>query len=60
MIFAGIDAGSRTVKVVLIDKNRNVLGTGLLDQGIRQAELAYQLFEQTTAKIGARTEYDRD
>lgn len=56
MIFAGIDAGSRTVKVVLIDKNRNVLGTGLLDQGIRQAELAYQLFEQTTAKIGARTE----
>ena len=35
MICAGIDAGSRTIKVVLIDGEKlTVLGSGVVDQGI--------------------------
>jgi predicted CoA-substrate-specific enzyme activase len=53
MIFAGIDAGSRAIKVQLIDDNRQVLASGIQDQGVNQAELAAQLLDQTTAKIEA-------
>ncbi|UCE41195.1 MAG: rod shape-determining protein [Candidatus Aminicenantes bacterium] len=52
MIFAGIDAGSRAIKVQLIDENNRTLASGLGEQGVKQADLATQLLEQTSAKIG--------
>ncbi|MDJ0764979.1 MAG: acyl-CoA dehydratase activase [Myxococcota bacterium] len=52
MICAGVDAGSRTIKVVLIDPNdRTVIGSGIADQGVKQAELAEQLLEQVCHRI---------
>lgn len=60
MICAGIDAGSRAIKVVLLDgdalaaKGRPpnaafadvVVASGAVDQGVRQGELALGLFDQ--------------
>lgn len=47
MICAGIDAGSRTIKIVLIDSdNRNIIAKGLSDQGVKQDELALKLFKK--------------
>lgn len=47
MICAGIDAGSRTIKMVLLDSDSGaVLGRGLSDQGVEQAALAESLFER--------------
>jgi predicted CoA-substrate-specific enzyme activase len=47
MIGAGIDAGSRTIKMVLLDSDSgDVLGRGLSDQGIEQSKLASSLFER--------------
>jgi predicted CoA-substrate-specific enzyme activase len=54
MIFAGIDAGSRAIKVHLIDENKRALASGLGDQGVKQTELAVRLLEQTAEKIGAK------
>ena len=46
MICAGIDAGSRTIKIVLIDADsRAVVAKGVIDQGIEQNKLALELFE---------------
>ncbi|MBN2417208.1 2-hydroxyglutaryl-CoA dehydratase [bacterium] len=39
-IYAGIDSGSRMVKIVLIDHDRAVRGSVVLDQGVDQAALA--------------------
>ena len=45
MIFAGIDAGSRTIKVVLMDgESLEVIASGIVDQGVHQDELASRLF----------------
>ncbi len=44
MLFAGIDAGSRTIKLMIIDEKRAVRAQGVFDQGIRQKELAFSLF----------------
>lgn len=53
MIFAGIDAGSRSIKVVLYDaETRKVVGRGLAEQGVDQAQLAEALFEQTLEVSG--------
>ena len=47
MICAGIDAGSRTIKIVLIDfDNNTVIAKGLADQGVEQYKLASNLFEK--------------
>jgi len=47
MISAGIDAGSRTIKVVLWDvERREVLAAGVRDQGVEQDALAQQLFDE--------------
>lgn len=47
MICAGIDAGSRTIKVVLIDaKTRKILAKGIMDQGVEQEKLSLDLFER--------------
>ena len=47
MICAGIDAGSRTTKVVLFDcAGRDVLAAGVVDQGIEQDALAEALLDR--------------
>jgi predicted CoA-substrate-specific enzyme activase len=51
MIFAGIDAGSRTIKVVLIDgASGKCVGSGITDQGVEQDRLACELFEAVLEK----------
>jgi predicted CoA-substrate-specific enzyme activase len=53
MLTAGIDAGSRTIKVVLLESRRmEVLATGLADQGLRPDELATALLERVLADAG--------
>jgi predicted CoA-substrate-specific enzyme activase len=53
MIVAGIDGGSRTIKVVLLDTASNaVLASGACDQGVRQEALAAGLLERLLAGIG--------
>ncbi len=47
MICAGIDAGSRTIKVVLVDAHsKKVVAKGLVDQGVEQNKLSLALYEQ--------------
>lgn len=53
MITAGIDAGSRAIKVVLYDHTeKTVLGSGVVDQGIDQPTIAVQLFAETLRRAG--------
>jgi predicted CoA-substrate-specific enzyme activase len=54
MICAGVDAGSRTIKIALVDgSNDQLLGSGVVDQGVEQNALAQQLLEKVLAEIGA-------
>jgi (R)-2-hydroxyacyl-CoA dehydratese activating ATPase len=54
MICAGIDAGSRTTKVVLLDgAGRDVLAAGAVDQGIEQDALAESLLDRLLSERGA-------
>ena len=54
MICAGIDAGSRAIKIVLIDRDsRDVLTHAVVDQGVQQEALASELLGQALAKAGA-------
>jgi predicted CoA-substrate-specific enzyme activase len=47
MIYAGIDAGSRSIKAVLFDTaSSQILVSGLTDQGVEQERLATELFEK--------------
>jgi len=47
MICAGIDAGSRTLKIVLLDADRlQPVASGVVDQGIDQDRLALDLLEK--------------
>ncbi|MCJ7543248.1 MAG: acyl-CoA dehydratase activase [Phycisphaerae bacterium] len=51
MIAAGIDAGSRTIKVVLMDGQRQqVLGQDVADQGVRQDALAGEVYDRVLAR----------
>lgn len=51
MIHAGIDAGSRTIKVVLLDEgSRKVVASGVADQGVKQAALAERLLNKVLKK----------
>jgi predicted CoA-substrate-specific enzyme activase len=53
MICAGIDAGSRAIKVVLLDTDGyNVVASGTADQGVEQETLALGLLEQALADSG--------
>jgi len=53
MICAGIDAGSRAIKVVLIDAaGLDVIASGITDQGVRQDALATELFDRVLASRG--------
>ena len=48
MICAGVDAGSRTIKIVLLDADSLAMtGSRVADQGVKQDALALSLFEQT-------------
>ncbi|NQU44173.1 rod shape-determining protein [bacterium] len=49
--FAGIDSGSRTIKVVLWDAEAGcVVGRAIRDQGVEQARRARDLFEEVLRK----------
>ena len=53
MICAGIDAGSRAIKTILIDtENMQVIAKGLADQGVEQDRLASGLFKRVLKKNG--------
>ena len=53
MICAGIDAGSRAIKTILIDtENMQVVAKGLADQGVEQDRLASVLFKSVLKKNG--------
>jgi (R)-2-hydroxyacyl-CoA dehydratese activating ATPase len=53
MICAGIDAGSRTIKVVLMDmSNKRILAKVITNQGIEQSKLAAKLFEKALDESG--------
>jgi predicted CoA-substrate-specific enzyme activase len=61
MLFAGIDAGSRTIKIVLWDSVRQVVSArGLADQGVQQEMLVMNLLDRLLAEIGhARPDLNR-
>jgi predicted CoA-substrate-specific enzyme activase len=53
MICAGIDAGSRAIKIILMDTEKmQVIGKGLVDQGVGQDELTSALFKRVLKKNG--------
>jgi predicted CoA-substrate-specific enzyme activase len=53
MICAGIDAGSRAIKIILINaENMQVIAKGLTDQGVEQDRLASALFKRVLKKNG--------
>jgi len=53
MICAGIDAGSRAIKIILIDtENMQIIAKGLSDQGVEQDKLTLALFERVLKKNG--------
>jgi (R)-2-hydroxyacyl-CoA dehydratese activating ATPase len=53
MIRAGIDAGSRTIKVVLLDaEGTRPLACAAVDQGVRQESLALGLLDRLLAERG--------
>ena len=53
MICAGIDAGSRTIKVVLLDAaTLQPLGSGVVDQGVEQEALAARLLAEVLEANG--------
>lgn len=54
MIAAGIDAGSRTIKVVFLDAtSEEVLAKGITDQGVDQEKRARDLFESLRQRAEA-------
>ena len=56
MITAGIDAGSRTVKVALYDTDRAaVVASACIDQGVEQEALARELLEGVLTRQGLDT-----
>ena len=55
MICAGIDAGSRTLKVVLLEaEGQAIVASGVVDQGVDQDALAVGLLEKVLAASGLR------
>jgi predicted CoA-substrate-specific enzyme activase len=55
MICAGVDAGSRTLKVVLLEaESQAIVASGVRDQGVDQDCMAVDLLEQLLAANGLR------
>ncbi|MBI4763208.1 MAG: rod shape-determining protein [Deltaproteobacteria bacterium] len=54
MFFAGVDAGSRTIKVALINNEveRRLIASGIYDQGVQQTTLAQELFHKVLFESG--------
>jgi predicted CoA-substrate-specific enzyme activase len=53
MIYAGVDAGSRTIKIVLLDaKTGKVIAKRVTDQGVEQNKLALELFRSVIKDNG--------
>ena len=58
MICAGIDAGSRAIKIVLLDADRReVIASAVTDQGVEQDALAAQLFDDLVDEHGIPREH---
>jgi len=57
MFCAGIDAGSRAIKIALVDAdNLGVIASGTTDQGIEHEALALRLFDQVVENAGLKRE----
>jgi (R)-2-hydroxyacyl-CoA dehydratese activating ATPase len=57
MLCAGVDAGSRTTKVVLLEvESLDVVAMGVVDQGIDQDAVAAALFERLLGEHGIKRE----
>jgi predicted CoA-substrate-specific enzyme activase len=57
MLYAGIDAGSRAIKVAVVDTDsRKVVAKGVLDQGVDHNGRATQLFNDVLTSQGFRRE----
>lgn len=55
MFYAGVDAGSRTIKVVLINStDRRIVNSGISDQGVRQAMKAEETFNKVLFASGVK------
>jgi len=55
MFNAGVDAGSRTIKVVLMDAaNNRVVSSGICGQGVRQTAIARELFNKALFEAGIK------
>ncbi len=55
MICAGIDAGSRTIKIVLMEADTlQVVAKGLTDQGVEQDKLTQKLFQRLLKSKGVK------
>ena len=53
MICAGLDAGSRAIKVALFDHAQSkLIGAGISDQGVQQVQLAEALYDETLRQAG--------
>ena len=53
MICAGIDAGSRAIKIVLLDgESQEIIASGTADQGIHQEQLAMELLDGLLTERG--------
>jgi len=50
--FMGIDAGSRTIKALLLSEAGTIIQSGVLDQGVKQSHLAHKLVDELLAKSG--------
>lgn len=54
MLSVGVDAGSRTIKVVMIDgQDLRIRGSGIVDQGVDQARRTKNLFHQVLNEAGS-------
>lgn len=57
MLCAGIDAGSRAIKIVLWDADAGrIVASGCADQGVQHDSLALRLFEEVLDRAGRRRE----
>jgi len=53
VICAGIDAGSRAIKIVLMDgENQNIVASGSVYQGVEQGRLVSELLDQLVEQAG--------
>lgn len=54
-LYAGLDGGSTYLKAAIIDENKNVISTGVLNTGIDNNKAAGKLLDQMLDKIGAES-----